>query len=342
MLNVAGQWHRPGFDAGLWLLDLRWLQAAPGSGLAGITMTVIGLALIGGATPLVRRPWIGRAISVVLAATAAACLGNAIGYWAAIIGARIASRLPVPVPMSLPMGLLVTMLAWRAWPRWRHGASSSEPARDSHGGGPVPSVIARLAGGMLLAVLSLGWAVVFCLGQMLFFGSTDYRRPADAIVVLGARAYPDGSLSDALRDRVRTGVELHREGLAPRLIFSGGEVSPGMTEPQAMRKYAIERGVPPSVIYLDPRGMNTQASVTQTTAMFRRLGVQRVLVVSHGYHLPRIKLAYARAGWEVWTVPARESYTLSRMPWLVAREVAALGAYYLRPLHRPTGDGGAG
>ena len=58
------------------------------------------------------------------------------------------------------------------------------------------------------------------------------------------------------------------------------------------------------------------------------------LVVSHFYHLPRIKLAYQRDGWDVYTVPAKESYLLRQMPYNMAREVAALWVYYLRPLGR--------
>jgi hypothetical protein len=34
----------------------------------------------------------------------------------------------------------------------------------------------------------------------------------------------------------------------------------------------------------------------------------------------------------VYTVPARESYTLTAMPYFVARETIALWVYYLRPL----------
>ncbi len=60
--------------------------------------------------------------------------------------------------------------------------------------------------------------------------------------------------------------------------------------------------------------------------------MHRVLAVSHAYHLPRVKLAYRRQGWDVYTVPARETRTLRQMPFLTVREVAALWAYYFRPL----------
>jgi len=68
-------------------------------------------------------------------------------------------------------------------------------------------------------------------------------------------------------------------------------------------------------------------------AVIERLrGAKRVLAVSHAYHLPRVKMAYRRAGWDVYTVPAEESRPLTQTPYLVAREVAAVWAYYLRPL----------
>ena len=46
----------------------------------------------------------------------------------------------------------------------------------------------------------------------------------------------------------------------------------------------------------------------------------------------RLWLAYQRAGREVYTVPARESYLLRQMPYNMAREIAALWLYYARPI----------
>ena len=61
-----------------------------------------------------------------------------------------------------------------------------------------------------------------------------------------------------------------------------------------------------------------------------------VLAVSHGYHLPRIKMAYARKltgrETEVFTVPAVETQALRAKGYFMAREVVALWVYYVRPL----------
>jgi vancomycin permeability regulator SanA len=167
---------------------------------------------------------------------------------------------------------------------------------------------------------------------MLFFGKTDYRRPADIAVVLGARVYADGRPSDALADRVRTACNLYRNGTVKKLLFSGGPGDGSIHETEGMKRMAIQLGVKPEDILLDAHGVNTQATVKNTEVVFQQLHASRILVVSHFYHLPRIKLAYHREGWEVYTVPAKESYLLRQMPFNIAREVAALWVYYFRPL----------
>ncbi len=73
-------------------------------------------------------------------------------------------------------------------------------------------------------------------------------------------------------------------------------------------------------------------SVANTMPLFAQIGATRVLAVSHFYHLPRIKMTYQRHGREVYTVPAKESYTLTKLPIFMLREVAALWVYYLTPL----------
>jgi uncharacterized SAM-binding protein YcdF (DUF218 family) len=176
------------------------------------------------------------------------------------------------------------------------------------------------------------FALVFPLAQMFCFGKTDYRRQADVAVVLGARAYADGRPSDALADRVRTGCQLYREGWVSKLIFSGGPGEGAIHETESMKRMALQLGVPAEDIILDERGVNTRATAKNTEAICSGLRISRVLVVSHFYHLPRVKLTYQRDGWEVYTVPAKESYTLRQMPYNIAREVAALWVYYFRAL----------
>jgi vancomycin permeability regulator SanA len=175
-------------------------------------------------------------------------------------------------------------------------------------------------------------AVAFPLAQMFCFGTTDYRRPADVAVVFGCGVRDDGMPTSALSDRINTGCELYKQGLVKKLIFSGGPADKSESEPEVMRSEAIKQGVPEGDIILDDRGFDTQATVENTTAKFKELNAQKVLVVSHFYHLPRIKLAYHRAGVEVFTVPAPQQQLLRGLPKYQAREILALWFYFLRPL----------
>jgi vancomycin permeability regulator SanA len=174
--------------------------------------------------------------------------------------------------------------------------------------------------------------IAFPLLQIAFFGTTDYRRASDAAVVLGARVYDNGVLSTALEDRVRTGADLYKAGLVPRLVMSGGVGANGIDEAVAMKRRAVELGVPPSVISIDSLGVDTDATVANTTAALPELGARRVLVVSQFWHLPRIKLAYRSAGWDVATVPATESDPIWPTPYLIAREIPAFWQYWARSL----------
>jgi vancomycin permeability regulator SanA len=166
---------------------------------------------------------------------------------------------------------------------------------------------------------------------MFCFGKTDYRRSAEAVVVFGARAYADGTCSDALADRVRTGCRLYLDGVVRKVIFSGGPGDGAVHECEAMRRLAIGMGVPDKDIILDHEGLNTRATVRNTCGLPAAQPTGRLLAVSHFYHLPRIKLQYRRAGREVFTIPAEEEYTLTKMPYLMFREIAAFWFYFLFP-----------
>jgi vancomycin permeability regulator SanA len=98
-----------------------------------------------------------------------------------------------------------------------------------------------------------------------------------------------------------------------------------------MRAYAVKRGVPASAIALDHKGVDTDATVDNTLKYFGPSGsAKRVLAVSQGYHLPRIKLAYRAAGVDVRTVPAGQLEPIAKTPLFIAREVPAFWTYWLR------------
>lgn len=296
--NLALGLVAPALDANwLWL---GWAAGRPLDGLAVVALfavSVLGWRWLPPAARVVARGVVG------LVAVAAAV--DTVGYFQALAGGQIEATLPVP--LSAPMALLFA--SWAAWP-------------------PRPPRLRwPLAAGAVVAAFGI-W-VTALVGSL---ASTSYARPADAIVVFGARVYRDGRASQALFDRTRTSCLLYDRGLAGTLVFSGGKSAEApISEPEAMRRIALAHGVPAAAIVLDELGVNTRASIENTVALGRTHGWDRVLMVSHDYHLARIKLAAARAGLTAFTVPAVESRALVAKPYFFARELAAWVWYWVNP-----------
>ncbi len=122
------------------------------------------------------------------------------------------------------------------------------------------------------------------------------------------------------------------DGTVEWIVLSGGR-GEGMrySEPEVMWSIAASMGVDESRIVLDEQGNDTRSTVRNVTAIARERDWDSVLMVSHDYHLARIKMFASRLGLRAYTVPARESRPLRRERYFFAREIAALGWYYLQP-----------
>ena len=344
--GLVGTLRHPGSHESLWLFDA---GNAFGSRLVGpVLLALAGLVLVAhGLRPVAagRRRAVTGAAFVALAVVAVV---NAVTFYRVWAAGEIDPR--VPVPLSL---VLAALMAWCAYvvtrgdTAPRNGTSSEKASGEGLRGdaarGPaspaarpssssVPSRRARLRTPLLVLVTLAGCVFVFPLAQIFFFGTSDYRRPADVAVVFGAQVHPGGAPSQTLAWRVDTACELYEQGLVRRLVMSGAVGESGYDEALVMRARAIANGVPAAAVVVDSRGVDTEATVRDTVRLFREEGVDRVLAVSNAYHLPRIKLAYRRHGQEVFTVPAEETRRIKETPYLWLREVPAFWVYYLRGL----------
>lgn len=104
---------------------------------------------------------------------------------------------------------------------------------------------------------------------------------SDCILVLGAGLRPDGRPSYMLRDRMDRAIALYRAGAAPKLLLSGDHGKKHYDEVNAMRRYALEAGVPAEDLFLDHAGFTTYDSVARAKAVFQ---VQRPIIVTQRYH----------------------------------------------------------
>jgi vancomycin permeability regulator SanA len=304
LLNLLHRLRDRGFDGNLWWIDLRPLPTE----VSVPILAVAGVCLVGYAVG-VRRLWFRRGALVVTAALAGVGLGNAFQYYRLRSSGTIYSGSALPFSLLLAAALTVVAIA----------LSQGKVGRLSR------------AGRALVVAAALACLAGFPVAQIYCFGVTDYRRRADVIVVFGAKALSNTQPSLALYQRVHTACTLYHEGWARRLILSGGPAKGAAQEADCMRNVALRLGVPDSAIMLDRNGFSTYDTVRNTTRMFGRMHARRVIAVSDFFHLPRIKMTYQRAGWEVYTVPTMNL----RMPrdicaLMLVRETAAMWAYYGR------------
>lgn len=121
-------------------------------------------------------------------------------------------------------------------------------------------------------------------------------RRYDAIVVLGCRVYADGTASPALARRARLGAALHRQGLAPILVLTGGVGDHPPSEARAAATIARGEGVPEAGLRLEERSTSTEENAREAARILEREGIdaRRVLVVTDAYHAYRAERVFRR------------------------------------------------
>ena len=76
-------------------------------------------------------------------------------------------------------------------------------------------------------------------------------------------------------------------------------------------------------------GQHNQITARAVAEMARERGWTSVLVVSHDYHVARVRWALEREGIVSYTLPCEETHAWGSKPLAVFREVAAFLAYVL-------------
>ena len=145
----------------------------------------------------------------------------------------------------------------------------------------------------LLALVALGpWAWVSAASRG-HVHHLDDAPSAPVALVLGAGLNPDGSPSAFLAGRLEVARALYASGRARVILVSGDNRVANYDEPTAMREWLAAHGVPEDAVVRDFAGRDTYDSCVRAKRIF---GVNRALIVSQGYHLPRAVYTCRRLG----------------------------------------------
>jgi len=188
-------------------------------------------------------------------------------------------------------------------------------------------VVVVVLGCLGIAVLA-GYATYRVWAQ----GERDERRPADAIVVMGAAQY-DGRPSPVFAARLEHAVELYRAGIAPRLIVTGGKADGDRTtEAATARSYAIAHGVPNDAILVEDQSRTTLESIRAVGGVLRAGGLDKAVFVSDRPHMLRVLRMATDDGITAWGSPTGtspiESDPMRQMDATI-HELGALAQYFL-------------
>ena len=161
------------------------------------------------------------------------------------------------------------------------------------------------------------------------------RTPADVprtdvAVVFGAGLW-NGEPSPYLAHRLDTAAALYRAGRVKVLLVTGDNSRKDYDEPDAMRAYLREHGVPGSRIVRDYAGFDTWDSCVRAKKIF---GVDRAVLISQGFHIRRAVALCEAAGVTSYGVGVDESHDVT---WYYGgtREVLAAGKAALDALFHP-------
>jgi vancomycin permeability regulator SanA len=146
---------------------------------------------------------------------------------------------------------------------------------------------------IVFKILLWGFIAVILLGLPRWILSTHYAdrihspeeaRSMPTAVVFGAGLRRDGRPTTVLADRVSTAVSLYQLGKVKTLLMSGSSNASGYDEAAAMLEFAKLLGVPQEDILVDSEGNRTYITCTRAKNIY---GVERALLVTQRYHLPR-------------------------------------------------------
>lgn len=141
---------------------------------------------------------------------------------------------------------------------------------------------------------------------------------AEAIVVLGggteSEQYPRPIVEvNSAGDRILYAGRLYREGKAPVILLSGGNINwlsgRTMTPAAEMADILKLMDIPDEAIWLQPKSQNTREDALYSSEMLKEKGITRILLVTSAMHMPRSVALFEHQGIEV--IPAPVDYTVT-------------------------------
>lgn len=136
---------------------------------------------------------------------------------------------------------------------------------------------------LIITVFGINYFVKLSMKKYIVNSDYDNFDNIDCIIILGAGVWGDRP-SPMLEDRLKMGISLYKDGIAPKIIMSGDHSRENYDEVNIMKNYAIEEGISSQDIFMDHAGFSTYDSIYRARDIFE---AKKVVIVSQRYHLYR-------------------------------------------------------
>ncbi|MDD5739047.1 MAG: ElyC/SanA/YdcF family protein [Candidatus Pacebacteria bacterium] len=121
-------------------------------------------------------------------------------------------------------------------------------------------------------------------GLAYIYQNIDKIPKAQTVMVLGASVRPDKTMSDMLKDRADTAIDLYKASKVENILVSGDGKSKNYNEVEVVNSYLLEQGIPKEKILLDYYGLDTYDSLYRAKNVFN---IKSLIISTQNFHLPR-------------------------------------------------------
>ncbi len=122
------------------------------------------------------------------------------------------------------------------------------------------------------------------------YGEADERQKSDVAIILGAATDVNG-VSPVYRERINHGIWLYQNDYADYIIVTGGKAKDAeFSDAYHAKQYAMSKGVPEDVIFMEERSKITQENIKYSKEIMEEKGLNTSIVVSDSLHMKRAML----------------------------------------------------
>ncbi|UCE88924.1 MAG: YdcF family protein [Pseudomonadota bacterium] len=164
----------------------------------------------------------------------------------------------------------------------------------------------------------------------------DLSAPAaQAIVILGNGRYRDApeyrqdTVSRGSLERLRYGARLHRQTALPVMVCGGAVFGEDVPEATLMRA-ALNESFGVATQWEEGASRTTWENAKFASVILREAGVERILLVTHAWHMPRARGAFEALGMQVVAAPLGYRGMPGQQPIVIGMLPSASGLHATR------------